>query len=74
MIVNINEEYGEASLKINTRLYDFDKIIEAASEFTDSCWIYLDGDPKGRISVRIKPKSDKIKSKEAANEFYNFVL
>lgn len=74
MTVNINEKYGEASLEINTQLYNFDKIIEAASEFTDSCWIYLDGDPRGKINVKIKPKSSEIEPKEAANEFYNFIL
>ena len=74
MSITINKTTNEACFEINTKLYNFEKIIESASEFTESCWVYLDQSSDEKITVRIKPKSKDINPEEAANEFYNFIL
>lgn len=74
MTINIDKEKNEVKIDINTEFYELDKIIEAAQEFTDSCWVYVDRQNDSRVNVIIKPKSKEIDINTVGYEFYNFVL
>ncbi len=74
MGVSIDKNKKEVVVDVNTEFYDLDSIIEAAQEFTDSCWVYLDKETNGRVKIIINPKSKKIDINIVGYEFYNFVL
>ena len=74
MGIDIDNEKNEVKLNMNTEFYALDMIIEAAQEFTDSCWINIDREKEDKVIVIIKPKSKEIDINTVGNEFYNFVL
>jgi His-Xaa-Ser system protein HxsD len=63
----------ESVLKINPGIYSLRVIYSCANVFLDSAYIFLDGDPKKEIIVRIKAKEGK-SSKRIADEFLNELL
>jgi hypothetical protein len=70
----IDKENGKVILNFDTRFYPLKKIILAAQCFTDSCWVFVDGDAKDTIMATLKPKSKDIDISTIGYEFYNYVL
>jgi His-Xaa-Ser system protein HxsD len=60
-------------LKINPGIYSLRVIYSCAHVFLDSAYIFLDGNPKKEILVRIEAKNGK-NSKRIAGEFLNELL
>lgn len=72
--VQIDEKNEQVRIIIDTKFYGANAVVMAAKEYTESCWIYLDGDLDDKILVTIKPKSKDIDLKTIGYEFYNYVL
>lgn len=72
--VSIDKENGVVRLTVDTKFYGASAIIIAAKEYLDSCWMYVDGDPKGKMLVTLKPKNKDIDLNTLGYEFYNFML
>ena len=72
--IKIDNKNRAVKLVIDTKFYGPSAIIMAAKEYLDSCWMYVDGDPKDKMIVTIKPKSKEIELKTVGYEFYNFML
>jgi His-Xaa-Ser system protein HxsD len=60
-------------LKLNPRIYSLRVIYSCAHTFLNSAYLFLDGDPRKSIIVRIKAKEGK-GSKRIADEFLNELL
>ena len=75
MIVEIKFNNNVASFQICFDFYDYLCIIEAAHEFTDSCWIYLSGATDGlSFLIQIEPKDSALLVEEATKSFFNYLL
>lgn len=73
--MEIEFEKNSASFELNFNFYDYPSIIEAAKEFTDSCWITIKGAEGGEsLFIRIEPKDSKNDVKEAVYSFFNYIL
>ena len=72
----IDQKNKSITFTINTKIYSLKAIYNAAYQFIDQVYIFLDGDPAKEIIVRIKPKKDKgnIDLKALGGEFYNELL
>jgi His-Xaa-Ser system protein HxsD len=66
---------GEDSVKVevDTSLYPLDVIYSAAYVFLDRAYVLLDGDPKGKVIVELRPKLEG-SLEELGNSFYNELL
>ena len=76
-VVAVEIEYSDnsAEFELNFNFYDYPTIVEAAKEFTDSCWIAIDGSRDGMsLSIRIEPKDENDSAKEAVDSFFNYML
>ena len=54
--IKINED--TVILNINPKLYSLETVYSAAYVFLDRAYILLDGDPKEKIVVKLKPKKE----------------
>ncbi|MBN2422226.1 HxsD-like protein [Candidatus Woesearchaeota archaeon] len=70
----IDKKKNEVKLNFDTRFYGFAAILAASKDFTESCWIFMDGDKNDQISVNLKPKSKEIDINNLGYDFYNYVL
>lgn len=63
-------------LKINTKIYSPEAIYKTCYIFIDRAYLFLDGDPKREIEVKIKgqKKLRKIELEKIAGEFMNELL
>lgn len=61
-------------LCFNTKVYSMGYILESARSFSDSCWVYVDGDPAGALYVTLTPKSEDMNLQRLGYEFYNYTL
>jgi len=70
----INLDKEDVTLFFDTRIYKLDSIMEAANDFTESCWVNIDSDVKDKVLVKITPKTSKIELDNLGFEFFNYVL
>jgi len=73
-IDNLNKE---VTLKFNMDMYSYEAIICTSKEFTDNFWVIVQGNPKEKIIVNLKPKEEFINDinlNELGYEFYNLTL
>ena len=71
--IQINKDH--CIIDINPKIYALDVIYSAAYVFIDKAYIILDGDPKKKITVLLKPKEDYDLEKlgmEFNNELLNY--
>jgi His-Xaa-Ser system protein HxsD len=72
---NIQINGDNCIIEINPKIYALDVIYSAAYVFIDKAYIILDGDPKKKITVLLKPKEDYDLEKlgmEFNNELLNY--
>ncbi len=73
--MDIRFEGNVAEFNLDFTFYDYPTIVEAAKEFTDSCYVAFYGDKDGKfIKVRIEPKDEDIPVKDAVYSFFNYML
>lgn len=72
--VQIDDKNKQARLIVNTKFYGANAVVMAAKEYSEACWVYVDGDLDDKIIVTIKPKTKDIDYKNVGYEFYNYVL
>lgn len=73
--MNIEFKESVAEFKLDFNFYDYPTILEAAKEFTDSCYISFIGEKNGEyIGVRIEPKDEEIDLRDAVYSFFNYML
>ena len=72
--VSIDKKNNETKLIIDTQFYGYDSILTASKDFTESCWVFMDGDKEDKILVTLKPKSDDVEISSLGYEFFNYVL
>jgi len=61
-------------LIVDTKFYGASAVIAAAKAYTESCWMYVDGDANDKLLVTMKPKSKEIDLNTLGYEFYNYIL
>lgn len=61
---------GSAVINVNTKIYPLDVVLSAGYVFLDRCYVMLDGDPEGTITVELRPK-DRTDAAQIAREFQN---
>lgn len=72
----ISEKENEIIVLVNPLLYPIEAIYGASYVFLDRVYLFLDGDPKKSVAVRLRGK-EKMTSKQLkdmAGEFYNEIL
>ena len=72
--ISVDKDKKEVSLTVDTRFYGRAAVLEASKDFTESCWVAVDGDIDDELFVTIKPKSDEIDLDSLGYEFYNYLL
>lgn len=65
---------GSKIIDVNTEIYPLDVVYSVAYIFLDKYYIFLDGDPKKSIKVRLTAKDDKADIEEATAEFNNYLV
>ncbi len=64
-----------STFEMNFHFYDYPAIIEAAKEFTDSCYIAIkSNEDENAFNIRIEPKTNEFTVQEATYEFLNYTL
>jgi len=72
---NIKLAKDSVELVINPKVYSLDVVYSAAYVFLDKAYVLLDGDPKKKIIVKLKPKKETDLEKlglEFMNELVNY--
>lgn len=60
---------------VNSKVYLFESIVNAAYAFLDKAHVFLDGDPKTKIKVSLKAKeSCTLSAQDLKGEFHNALL
>jgi hypothetical protein len=73
MDITIND--GVAEFEISFVYYDFPSILEAAKEFTETCWISIQGGKDElSLNMRIEPKDDTVTVRDSVYSFFNYIL
>jgi hypothetical protein len=72
--IDIDKKNQEVKLILDTKFYGFQSILHASKDFTENCWVYMDGDKNDKILVTLKPKKESIDINKLGYEFYNYVL
>jgi hypothetical protein len=72
--VLIDRDIGEVKIILDTKFYGYGSILQAGKDFSESCWVYVDGDIKDKMLVTIKPKTQDIRLDTVGYEFSNYVL
>ncbi len=72
--MEIDKKNKIVKMIVDTRFYGHGAVLSAAKEYTDVCWMFVDGDPDDKLLVTIKPKTDDIELETVGYEFYNYVL
>ena len=73
----ISEKDGEVTIVFDTRFYPAKYVLKASEDFTDNFWVFVDGNIKDKMIVKIKPKNNKNNNKnteEMGFSFCNYVL
>ncbi len=72
----IKKGKNQITITVDSRIYPLEVVYGAAYVFLDKAYLYLDGDPKKKITITIKGKN-KLSRKETGNlarEFLNELL
>lgn len=69
----INKKKNSVFIFVNPKIYPLDVIYSAAYVFLDKTYILLDGNPKEKIMIELKPK-EKYDLEKLAREFCNELL
>jgi hypothetical protein len=73
--MEIKFDGNSAEFEIDFTYYDYPCLLEAANEFTDSCWIMMkEGKDTTSLKFKIEPKEDSQKIRDAVYSFLNFAL
>jgi len=73
--VEIKIKNNIAEFDLNFNFYDYPTILETANEFTESCWIGMNGSSDGNfINMTIEPKDSSDSVSLALNSFFNYML
>jgi hypothetical protein len=73
--MEIKIDNNVAEFEIDFNFYDYPSILEAAKEFTDSCWVTIIGAEDGNsLMIRIEPKDSENKARDAVYSFFNYTL
>jgi len=72
--IKIDKHNNEVKLIVDTRFYGRAAVLEASKDFTQSCWVFVDGDIDDELFVSLKPKSGSINLDTLGQEFYNYML
>lgn len=72
--IQIDKKNNTVKLIVDTRFYGYGAVLNAAKAYTESCWVYVDGDIEDKLLVTLKPKTNEIKLETLGYEFYNFML
>jgi hypothetical protein len=72
--LTLDRKHNEVKLIINTKLYGYGAVMKAGKDYSDHCWVYVDGDINDKLLVTIKPKKTEINIDTLGNEFLNYVL
>ena len=73
METNVKIENGSVFLKVNPKLYNLEAVYSAAYIFLDKAYVFLDGDPKKEIIVKLIPKGNE-DLEELGGEFFNELI
>jgi hypothetical protein len=60
-------------INFDTKLFRKEHILLAAQDYTESCWVLIDGSDES-VSAILIPKEGDIGKEELKDEFYNYVL
>ncbi|MBD3155370.1 MAG: hypothetical protein GF368_01815 [Candidatus Aenigmarchaeota archaeon] len=60
-------------INFDTKLFKKEHIILAAQDYTEPCWVLVDGS-EDSVSAILIPKDGEIEKEELKDEFYNYVL
>ena len=74
--IKIKEKENCALVLVDSNLYSLDSVYDAAYNFLDKAYVFLDGDPEKIIEIRLKGK-EKLSKKDLrnlANEFFNELI
>jgi hypothetical protein len=69
----IRNSEKELLINFDTRFYPSKHIIKSIQDFSDLCWVSVDGSEKN-LQVKLKPKTDDVDLDTLGYEFYNYVL
>ncbi|MBD3202662.1 hypothetical protein GF327_00045 [Candidatus Woesearchaeota archaeon] len=72
--LKLDKENQEVKLIIDTKFYGYQSILHASKDFTENCWVFMDGDTSDKILVTLKPKNKDIDLNTLGYEFYNYTL
>lgn len=72
---NVNKKENLVIIHIDTKIFPLEVIYSAAYMFLDKYYVMLDGDPKKRIDIQIKPKKKmKVDFEKLVGEFNNELI
>lgn len=71
---SIDKEENCVVLSINTKIYPLDVVYSAAYIFIDRAYILLDGDPKNKVTVELRPKQKSQDLEKLGMDFNNELL
>ncbi len=72
--ITIDKEAAEVKIIIDTKFYGYGAVMEAGRDFSENCWVLVDGDKDDKLLVTLKPKKEEIKLESLGLEFCNYVL
>lgn len=71
--LELNKKENRVLVSINPKIYPLDVIYSAAYVFLDKAYVLLDGNPKEKVTVELKPK-EKHDLEKLGREFNNELL
>ena len=72
--IKVDKKENLVRLIVDTKFYGASAVIIAGKEYTESCWVYIDGDANDKLLVTLKPKNKDIDLNTLGYEFYNYML
>lgn len=72
--IQVDKSNKEVKLVVDTSFYGRAAVLEASKEFTQVCWVFVDGDIEDELFVTLKPKTNDINLDTLGHEFYNYML
>jgi hypothetical protein len=72
--VSVDKQTGVARIVLDTRLYGYGAVMQAGNDFSESCWVLVDGDKDDKLLVTLRPKLKEISLDNLAYEFSNYTL
>jgi hypothetical protein len=73
-MTRVDESGDRVTVTFDINVYTPQGIFKAAHDFTDSCFVRVDGDKAKFLKVVLQPKYEDIEMKTLGYEFCNYVL